>query len=139
MDADTLTRALAAIQEAEERTDAATLCADCDGSGHLGTARDGRLVACEKCGGHEDALGLGWIVPDASGWRTDVPALAAVALAAARVMGEPGWWCDVDERGTWCGHCLSVGAENWEGVSHEPDCRALELESALQELAGGEV
>jgi len=41
-----------------------TPCVDCDGSGHLGQARDGRLVACETCGGNEDALGTGWVSRD---------------------------------------------------------------------------
>ena len=35
------------------------LCSDCNGRGHLGRAKDGRLIACESCGGHEDALGTG--------------------------------------------------------------------------------
>ena len=34
-------------------------CKDCGGDGHLGKAPDGRLIACEACGGHEDSLGDG--------------------------------------------------------------------------------
>lgn len=34
-------------------------CPDCHGSGDLGRAPDGRLYSCEKCHGHEDALGNG--------------------------------------------------------------------------------
>jgi hypothetical protein len=37
------------------------ICPDCDGSGHLGRAADGRKYACETCGGHEDSLGRGWV------------------------------------------------------------------------------
>lgn len=39
-------------------------CPDCDGSGSLGKASDGRLIACEKCGGHEDSLGRGFFEED---------------------------------------------------------------------------
>lgn len=36
-------------------------CPDCGGTGDLGAAPDGRLIACETCGGHEDSLGSGRI------------------------------------------------------------------------------
>lgn len=39
-------------------------CPDCDGSGSLGQAHDGREVSCETCGGHEDALGSGKVPQD---------------------------------------------------------------------------
>jgi len=39
-------------------------CPDCDGSGSLGQAHDGREVSCETCGGHEDALGSGTVPQD---------------------------------------------------------------------------
>jgi len=40
-------------------------CPDCDGSGTCGRAPDGRLYACERCGGDEDSIGAGYIeVPD---------------------------------------------------------------------------
>ena len=35
------------------------ICHDCEGTGEIGTAGDGRLIACETCGGHEDELGTG--------------------------------------------------------------------------------
>ena len=38
---------------------AACICENCNGTGDLGHAKDGRLIACEDCGGHEDALGSG--------------------------------------------------------------------------------
>ena len=34
-------------------------CPDCGGEGSLGRSDDGRLISCETCGGHEDALGSG--------------------------------------------------------------------------------
>ncbi len=34
-------------------------CDDCGGDGSLGRCHDGREQSCEKCGGHEDALGSG--------------------------------------------------------------------------------
>lgn len=47
---------------------AAAPCPDCDGSGVLAEALDGRLYACETCGGYEDGLGhgidtgLNWVI-----------------------------------------------------------------------------
>ena len=38
----------------------AAVCEDCGGTGSLGRAKDGRLVSCESCGGHEDSLGTGF-------------------------------------------------------------------------------
>jgi hypothetical protein len=37
------------------------VCTDCGGDGILGYAPDGRPIACETCGGHEDSAGLGYI------------------------------------------------------------------------------
>jgi len=37
------------------------ICYDCEGTGELGHTNDGRLIACETCGGHEDALGTGYL------------------------------------------------------------------------------
>ena len=37
------------------------ICHDCEGTGEIGTAGDGRLIACETCGGHEDELGTGYL------------------------------------------------------------------------------
>jgi len=37
------------------------ICHDCEGTGELGHTNDGRLIACETCGGHEDALGTGYL------------------------------------------------------------------------------
>lgn len=34
-------------------------CPDCDGTGYVGTAQNGKKIACEKCGGSEDRLGDG--------------------------------------------------------------------------------
>lgn len=39
-------------------------CNDCDGVGHLGRHSNGKLISCESCGGHEDALGKGFILND---------------------------------------------------------------------------
>lgn len=36
-----------------------SLCPECGGTGELGRARCGRLIACETCGGDEDRLGRG--------------------------------------------------------------------------------
>ena len=51
-----------------ERTGAtpwpAMCCPDCGGTGDLGTAPDGRQIACETCGGHEDSLGRGCLLPE---------------------------------------------------------------------------
>ena len=53
-----------------ERTGAtpwpAMCCPDCGGTGDLGTAPDGRQIACETCGGHEDSLGRGFLLPKES-------------------------------------------------------------------------
>jgi len=38
------------------------VCLDCDGEGFIGTAKDGRKISCETCGGHEDALGRGYFL-----------------------------------------------------------------------------
>ena len=42
---------------------AETVCRNCGGDGDLGQASDGRLISCESCGGHEDALGCGYSDP----------------------------------------------------------------------------
>jgi hypothetical protein len=42
-------------------------CPDCNGEGTIGEARDGRLIACETCGGHEDAKGCGYIEVEGGG------------------------------------------------------------------------
>ena len=34
-------------------------CPDCEGTGVLGLAKDGRWVPCETCGGHDERLGFG--------------------------------------------------------------------------------
>ncbi len=34
-------------------------CEECEGTGSLGQAPDGRERACETCGGNEDSLGTG--------------------------------------------------------------------------------
>jgi hypothetical protein len=40
-------------------------CENCSGDGHLGRhLAGGKLVACEECGGHEDALGQGFVRSD---------------------------------------------------------------------------
>lgn len=46
---------------ADEIRNKVTVCMNCGGSGDLGTGRNltGRLISCETCGGHEDALGCG--------------------------------------------------------------------------------
>lgn len=50
-------------------------CPECDGDGWTAYAVDGRRIACEICGGHEDSLG--------SGVAPGVAALCALADAAA--------------------------------------------------------
>lgn len=57
-DALEIAAALAAMREGEA---VAKVCEECGGDGCLGRAPDGRLIACEHCGGHEDALGRGVI------------------------------------------------------------------------------
>lgn len=42
-------------------------CPDCDGEGHLGRAPNGKYESCELCGGHEDALGRGFLYYDDPG------------------------------------------------------------------------
>jgi hypothetical protein len=37
------------------------ICPDCDGLGTCGRALYGKLNACERCGGHEDSKGDGYI------------------------------------------------------------------------------
>lgn len=39
-------------------------CDRCGGDGHLGRHSNGKLIACEECGGHEDALGEGFVRSD---------------------------------------------------------------------------
>lgn len=68
--------------------------------------------------------------------RADVPALLAVAEAAARLAGLASpWWA-------W-GECVGCGAEagppNLTGYNHADDCPALALDAALAALGGGEV
>jgi hypothetical protein len=48
----------AGLAESDKRA-RAVICPDCDGYGSIGRSSDGRLVACENCGGHEDSLGTG--------------------------------------------------------------------------------
>lgn len=48
------------VAEVEARlADRPERCPDCEGSGSLGQARDGREIACELCDGDEEALGTG--------------------------------------------------------------------------------
>lgn len=60
----TLHRVRLALEERERllHVCGATICPDCDGTGILGVDGKGRKYACEKCGGHEDAAGRGWIL-----------------------------------------------------------------------------
>lgn len=52
------------IVELQRTIEGITICPDCGGSGELGPERGGQRVACETCGGHEDAPGRGFIVPE---------------------------------------------------------------------------
>ncbi len=47
--------------QSEKDMTPAKVCPDCEGYGVLGHARDGRLISCETCGGHEDSIGTGTI------------------------------------------------------------------------------
>ena len=41
---------------------AVVCCEECGGDGWVGRAQNGKQIACESCGGHEDALGLGAVL-----------------------------------------------------------------------------
>jgi len=74
--------------------------------------------------------------------RTDVPALAAVAQAAARVVegmaqGSFPWWCDDLDKHDQCRVCYRR-ALRWQDIPHAGDCAAMALEDALTALAGGD-
>ena len=40
------------------------LCENCEGAGFVGYMNNHKKISCEKCGGHEDALGKGYIFED---------------------------------------------------------------------------
>ena len=56
----TALRAALALPEETGGGEAQRLCPECQGAGTLGRADDGRLIACEHCGGHEDGAGTGY-------------------------------------------------------------------------------
>jgi len=58
-DAD-LDAATAALLEAVERHLEDARCQDCGGDGNLGRNKQGKLISCESCHGHEDAEGDGY-------------------------------------------------------------------------------
>lgn len=54
------------------------ICQDCGGSGSLGKAKDGRLISCESCGGHEDSLGSGYVSGSCEGMTSEEIRLAVL-------------------------------------------------------------
>ena len=133
MDSATLTRALAAIQAAGDRAEVAI---DAWRYVHHWVGQRGPVPQ-----------GTQELVPEIDAGLRQVRALAAVALAAARVVGArsfevaPGdhrpWWAASSSSGLcWC-RCNTVDVRwRWQDIVHAPDCAAMELESALTELAG---
>ena len=80
------------------------LCLDCDGDGHRGEAQGEngkllRLIACETCGGHEDALGTGWVSNDEP-WTPPAPTADLVEAAewAETFLASITWTDDTSER-----------------------------------------
>lgn len=67
--------------------------------------------------------------------RADVPLLAAIATAAVRL--GPRWWVFSDGYGrTRCTQCYAWTEGDSSDLVHAPDCRAMQLDSAIR--AAGE-
>ncbi len=47
-------------------------CEECGGAGHLGRHTNGKLISCETCGGHEDAIGKGFALNDIRGLAKEI-------------------------------------------------------------------
>lgn len=92
----------------------ATICESCGGDGTLGVAEDGRLISCEACGGHEDSLGLGYIVTKAT-----VPEAPEGAKPCPNCGRSDGWHKAEGHPPSPSGDCRKiVWLENSEGMAY---------------------
>lgn len=149
MTADTLTRALATIDAAAGRADAATpgpiVLWEGNSWRRFGSEATGRAVIepTTQRDGHPDMIVSRADATFYTAARTDVPLLAAAARALAgltiegtamrRGMSHP-WWSGAGAC-LWC-YEEPVRFDDWASLTHAPDCPALAADAALAALAG---